>query len=196
MEVENRYDGVDEYAIKFITFKANQLVGTAGFTKSDVPDLEQELMFDLHRRLPRFDRSKAKKTTFIARVVEHRIATILEERKAGKRDYRRVGHSLNERIDYGEGDWSIEKSANVDQEDYWRQRGCSSRSLIEIGDLGVDLAVLLENLPEDLRDLCLRLTRQTITEVSKETGVPRSTIYDALKRIRNLFESAGLREYL
>jgi len=55
MGSNNRYDGLDEYAVKLIKHKARQLVGRAGFVDADRHDLEQDMVIDLLRRLPRFD---------------------------------------------------------------------------------------------------------------------------------------------
>jgi len=80
MVSQNSYDGIDKYAADLIRHKARQLVGKAGFTEDDRPDLEQELMIDLLQRMRHFNPAKAKKTTFMARIVERHISTILEAR--------------------------------------------------------------------------------------------------------------------
>ena len=96
MGSDNQYDGIDPYAAGLIRFKARQLVGQAGFTASDREDIEQELILDLLRRLPKYNPKRAQLNTFIARVVEHRVATLIEAQKAGIRDYRRCRCSLND----------------------------------------------------------------------------------------------------
>ena len=45
------------------------------------------MVLDLLRRLPKFNPERAQRKTFIARVVNHKVATIIEARKAGMRDY-------------------------------------------------------------------------------------------------------------
>ena len=104
MVSQNSYDGIDKYAANLIRHKARQLVGKAGFTEDDRPDLEQELMIDLLQRMRHFNPAKAKKTTFMARIVERHISTILEARFAQCRDWRLCQTSLNEPLDNGEGD--------------------------------------------------------------------------------------------
>jgi len=69
MGYENRYQGIDDYAVQLIKYKARQLVGRVGFTESDREDLEQEMVLDLLRRLPKFDPKRAGRNTFIARIV-------------------------------------------------------------------------------------------------------------------------------
>ncbi len=191
----NHCEGIDEYAVQIIKFKARQLVGRVGLTESDREDLEQEMILDLLQRLPKYNPDRAQRNTFIARVVEHKIATIIEARKAGLRDYRLCNCSLNERLEDGEGG-SVERMETIDQEDYLRLTAGLSRSTAELRDLSIDVRQAIEKLPPELRELCRRLGVDTITELSRDTGVPRGTIYESLKKLRAILEVAGLKDYL
>jgi RNA polymerase sigma-70 factor, ECF subfamily len=51
---------------------------------------------DLLVRLENYDPRKSKRNSFMARVVEHRIATLLEERHAACRDWRLCRESLDD----------------------------------------------------------------------------------------------------
>ena len=146
MGFENHYEGIDEYAVQLIKYKARQLVGRVGFTESDRNDLEQELMLDLLRRLPKYNPDRAQRNTFIARVVEHKIATIIESQKASMRDYRLCRCSLNDRFEDEEGG-SIERMETIDQEDYLRRTGRLSRTADELRALTIDVRRAMEQLP-------------------------------------------------
>jgi len=189
------YRGIDRYAVRLIKYKARQLVGRVGFTEFDREDLEQEMMMDLFQRLPKYNPDRAQRTTFIARIVEHKIATIIETRKAGLRDYRLCNCSLNDRLEDGEGG-SVERMEIIDQEDYLRRTGRLSRPAAVLRDLSLDLRKEIENLPPELRELCKRLETDTVTEISRDTGIPRGTIYESIKKLRAIFQDAGLRDYL
>ena len=191
----NHCEGIDEYAVQIIKFKAKQLVGRVGLTDSDREDLEQEMILDLLQRLPKYNPDRAQRNTFIARVVEHKIATIIEARKAGLRDYRLCNCSLNERLEDEEGG-SVERMETIDQEDYLRLTAGLSRSTAELRDLSIDVRQAIEKLPPELRELCRRLGIDTVTELSRDTGVPRGTIYESLKKLRANLEAAGLKDYL
>jgi len=135
------------------------------------------------------------RNTLIARVVEHKIATIIEARKAGLRDYRLCNCSLNDRFEDEQGG-SVERMETIDQEDYMRRTGRLSRPAAELRDLSVDVRQAIEKLPPELRELCRRLDTDTVTEISRDTGIPRGTIYESIKKLRTIFEDAGLRDYL
>ncbi|OGQ94899.1 MAG: hypothetical protein A2284_18825 [Deltaproteobacteria bacterium RIFOXYA12_FULL_61_11] len=192
---DNRYEGLDEYAVKLIRHKARQLVGRTGLVEADRDDLEQDMMMDLLRRLPRFDPSKAKRETFIARIVEHRVATIIETQKAGLRDYRCNAGSLDERRP-DEGGGSGDTPPVLDQDSYRRETLDAARQDEGLRDLRRDMARTIAELSPDLRELCLRLLTSTVSEVSRETGVPRGTLYESVQKLRSRFERAGLAAYL
>ena len=195
MGYENRYQGIDDYAVQLIKYKARQLVGRVGFTESDREDLEQEMVLDLLRRLPKFDPKRAGRNTFIARIVEHKVATIIEAQKAGMRDYRLCSCSLNDRLEDEEGR-SIERMETIDQEDYLRRTGKLSRPMSELRNLSIDLRSAVQTLPPELRELCKRLQTESVTEISRDTGILRCTIYESIKKLRAIFEDAGLKDYL
>lgn len=195
MGYENRYQGIDDYAVRIIRYKARQLVGRVGFTESDRQDLEQEMVFDLLRRLPKFKPERAQRNTFIARVVEHKVATIIEAQKAGMRDYRLCSCSLNDRFENEEGG-SVERIDTINQDDYLQRTGNLSRPISDLRGLSIDVRRAVEKLPPELRDLCKRLQVESVTEISRDTGIPRGTIYESIKKLRTLFEDAGLKDYL
>ena len=195
MGVDNSDDGIDPYAAGLIKYKARKLVGKAGFTASDREDIEQELILDLLRRLPKYNPKRAQRNTFIARVVEHRLASLIEAQKAGIRDYRRCRCSLNECFEDADGR-SVERVDTFDQEDYLLRTGGQSRPSEELSALAIDVAAVIEGLPHELRNLCRRLKAETVTEISRDTGVPRGTIYESIKKLREIFKDAGLRNYL
>jgi len=195
MGYENRYQGIDDYAVRIIRYKARQLVGRAGFTESDRQDLEQEMVFDLLRRLPKFKPERAQRNTFIARVVEHKVATIIEAQKAGMRDYRLCSCSLNDRFENEEGG-SVERIDTINQDDYLQRTGKLSRPISDLRGLSIDVRSAVEKLPPELRELCKRLQVESVTDISRDTGIPRGTIYESIKKLRTLFEDAGLKDYL
>ena len=190
----NRYDGVDNYAVKLIRRKARQLIGRAGFFEADVDDLEQALVMDLLRRLRHFDPGRATHDTFVARVVDHAVATLIDARKAGIRDYRKVAGSLDELCD-GVACGADDAPRVLNQNSYYR--GTVTAAARDEGRLGLrlDLERAMSGLPPHLREVSEGLTRSTVAELSRETGVPRGTIYESIAKIRAHFERAGLAGY-
>jgi len=187
---------LDDYGIELIRHKARQLVGRAGYTEDDRPDIEGDLTLDLLRRLRKFDPSRASRNTFIARVVEHGVARLIERQEAPMRDVRRCTASLNDRIEGEEGE-HVERGDLVDQDTYLESIGQPTMPLADRVALRVDLERVLATLTPEMRDLWARRAEgQTFTEISRETGIPRGTLYDRMKELKRLAEDAGLREYM
>jgi RNA polymerase sigma-70 factor (ECF subfamily) len=194
MFYRNSYDGIDGYAADLIRHKARQLVGKAGLTEDDRQDLEQELMIDLLQRMRHFNPAKAKKTTFMARIVERHISTILEARFAQCRDWRLCQTSLNEPLDNGEGD-TTERIDFLDSDGQMGHHGRDTNEQRQ-NDIRFDLERVIAALPEDLQDLCEKLQSSNMAEIAREMGVPRSTLYGKLTKLRDAFRDGGLEEYL
>ena len=193
MGSENRFDGIDAYAAMLIRYKARQLVRRADFAEVDQEDLEQEMVMDLLHRLPQYDSTRAQRNTFMARIIEHKVASLLSFRRAAKRDSWREECSLNEDVPAEEGG-TVERVQMLDQDEYLRRIGAAPRPAAERRDLRLAVEEALRRLPEDLQRLCGLLSTHSVAGASRATGIPRATIYDALKKIRAEFERAGLSE--
>ena len=51
-------------------------------------------------------------------------------------------------------------------------------------------------LPEDLAALCDELKSKTVAEISRESGVPETTMWDRVALIRPYFEAQAIEDYL
>ncbi len=136
----------------------------------------------------------AKKTTFMTRIVGRHIATLLEARHAKFRDWRRCRVSLNAPHENDKGD-SIELIDRVDGDGNLKKPGREPREKT-LNDMRMDIERVLNALPDDLRDLCNRLRESNMSEIAREMGVPRTTFYDKLTKIREAFREAKLDDYL
>jgi RNA polymerase sigma-70 factor (ECF subfamily) len=183
-------DATVQYADRIIRNRVQRLFGREGITKGNRQDLEQELMCDALARLARFDPSRRTVGTFIARVVESRISNILRDRRSSVRDYRRNTCSLNEEVVDDDG-ILVERADTIDAETVRPGRSDEDRR-----QLVLDVQVVIEGLPEDLRGLCVRLRTESVAEIAPATGTPRTTLYDAIRRIRIYFKAAGMDGYL
>ena len=196
MDANQKQSELSDYASQLIYHKARELVGTAGFTRDDVEDLEQALTLDLLERLPKFDPAKATYNTFVARVVERKISKLIRHRTQEMRDYRREDGSLNAVMDNGDGA-TTERVHVVSQDEHDRRTGRHTRPAAEQVDLQIDVWQVLAELPQELRKIARLLTTMSIAQAARKLGMPRSTFYDThLAKLRQAFEARGLHEYL
>jgi len=176
----NLYDELGDYARDLIKNKARMLVGKAGFRASDLEDLEQELALDLFARLPKYNPERARRTTFMAMVVDHKLSALLDERHAQCRDWRMCRESLDE--------------CSACEDGASRADALADASVPTSDDLAleIDLQRALETLPPDLRELWDLLLDSNINRVARQTGIPRTTIYAKRERLRKALREAGL----
>ena len=149
----NRYPGYDEYAVKLVRMKSQQLSKQPGFSQEDRQDIEQELMIELAKRLPTYDSSKASREALITWIVLQKIADLIRSLRTNKRRINGEAVSLNDLIFRGEPGSLEERWATLDNEISQRFTNPNLRSNEEQTDLDIDLDRVINNLPEDLRHL-------------------------------------------
>lgn len=186
---------INKFADRLIRRKARELITRFGFSPSDREDIEQDLRLMLIRRFDKFDPSVAHYNVFVTTVIERFTATIIEHREAESRAPERSGGSLNRLIDDGDGN-QIEKGSTLTEDQHARRTGVKFRSDEHLQALAADVTDVLASLPPESLDVCQRLKRNTVSGVARELGIPQSTLWDALQRLRPQFEGSGLREYL
>lgn len=195
MGIPRNIPGLNDQIINLIKHKAWSLVGTIGFTISDRDDLEQELVLDLIKRLPKFDPNRAQLMTFVARIIDNKIASMIEARKSCFFDFRMHSFSLNEPYLDIDG-YTIERGDEIDEDDYLMRTGTRSHAAIDLIDLRTDLSKVISDLSPELQELCGRLQSQNVTDISTSTGVARYKVYAEISRLRLIFKEAGLDDYL
>ena len=195
MQSSQKQQGINEYAARVIRHKARHLVGTAGFTESDRDDLEQEMMLDVIMRLPKFDARRGTPKTFVACIIARKISKLIRHRTTGLRDFRCEAFSIDKPA--GNDDDAVPVRGDCVLEDINDPAGASQVPReVEASELAEATQRVISGLPRDLRRLCELLQRGTLADAARELGVPRSTLRYQLPRLRELFESAGLRSYL
>ncbi len=186
--------GIDPRTFRLVRTKARQLSRRREFSVADREDIEQDLLLDLLTRLPRFDAARCQRSTFVHRVVNNRVARMVETRAAKKRGasltFASLGDEANDDAGQPEPRW-----ATIDQR-LSRRDAPSVTEADSRRDLQIDTAAAIRELPDDLRELAESLCLRTPSEAARESGVPRRTVRDRMTRIRARFERLGLRIYV
>ena len=132
---------------------------------------------------------------FIVTVVQRHLGNVVRDRNVAKRATRgRVSLSKTVR---SEEDSHVEMSQVLHDKDQDRRLGRERRlSEEDLNDLRLDLAAFMKTLPERFQDLLRRRQTQTISEISRDLGVPRTTVNEWMRKIQSLFEEAGFDRYL
>ena len=119
---------------------------------------------------------------------------MIRDKQAAKRDHRR-SCSIHSVVGQDE-DGPVELADTIGPREANTRLGIVPRSDAALAELGMDLADVMAQLPNDLRELCVRLQHDSISQIARDLGVPRTTVSTAVARLRAYFERAGMRGHL
>lgn len=125
--------------------------------------------------------------TFMGRVIRNKLTDLVREHQADKRKLNHLAISLDEPMGNDEDSHTLEDTI----------ADTHPPPILQV-ELKIDLSNVLQRLDPHKRQLCNLIGKKGfgIKEASDQLGMPRSTIYDEIKRIRAIFLKEGLEEYL
>jgi len=185
----------DNFVRSVINRQVGKLIAKSDFTQQDRGDLVQEVYVRATKSLRLYDPSVGHLYPYVCTVVQRHLANVVRHRTAVKRATAgRVSLSKTVRGDDGA---QIEMSQTLHDRDQDRRLGRARRLDEEdLSDLRMDLATFMSKLPHKFQDVLRRRLNQSITEISRDLGIPRTTLNDWMLQIRKLFEEAGFDRYL
>ncbi len=185
----------DRFIRSIIQRKIRQIIDTSSFANHDREDLEQEIYIRVAKSVEQFDEKVGHLYPFICTIVQRHLANLVRNRGRSKRGPSRIG-SLSLMVTLPDGG-STELSQLIGEDDRNRRLGRESRlSEQDLMDLQIDLAEEIAKLPEQWRHLLERRQTQSMSEIARDLGVPRTTLNDWMRHIRSRFEEVGLDKYL
>lgn len=193
--VDKGYDfgGLAPEIVRQITFRACSLVGRAGFTTADRDDIEQDLALHVRSRMAAHDSSRSALPTYVARILKTKAASMIAARKSRYIDFRMHEYSLNER--FGSKDQHEERGDRISG--IGRSVSDCRRTDFDLADLRMDIARVLEILSGEQLEIAGRIMiGETLEEVAKGLEMSRQMVYRRVRKIRTIFEEAGLRSYI
>ena len=130
---------------------------------------------------------------YMAKVVRNKLTDLFRERDAAKRagDYDAVS------LDAPTGD-SDEAPSFADLLDSTRGHELANGRAVDRNDARIDINKALLRLTPRQRRLCRLLGEEgmSIKEAAEHLGIPRGTLYEEIKRVRQVFDDQGLGDYL
>ncbi len=179
---KNNYEGIHPYVVNQVRYHARSLMRHSAIHGVEVEDLEQELMLDYLSRKQAYDPEKAKWSTFVDRILNHKCASLIEAARAQKRGSGISDFSLDAWLEDKDG----EDNALPDP---------ATEDLTSL-DLQIDLEQAVQQMPPHLVLLLVDLRTLSISEISRKTKTPRSTLYGTLSELRGSLKARGFAEYL
>lgn len=190
MDICTQPDGM-EYAARLIQYKAQQLIGRYGFVKADRSDLEQELTAHVLKRLPRYDAHRSSRETFISRIIDRKVASMIRYQRAATRDYRRLrvpALAVEARDQRSPPAFAHAGDLQVDRRFVQSEHNAST----EFIDVALDIAAVKDALDPISRRVCDQLPFASIAEISRRLQLPRAAVSAHVMNIRRRFIAAGI----
>ena len=182
----------DKYTAAIIRRKARQLVSRTEMSASDQEDIEQELAIHLWLKAPAYDPQRGPWLAFATTLVSHEATKLLQKHRAKKRSNGSVT-SLNNDATNGKSTGQLYPDSAQGGVD--ARTGHVRISGQALAELAIDIEVLTKSLSAEMQLMLKLRSIKPMTEVSREMGIPRSTLNARMKQIRSRFESAGLKKY-
>ena len=174
----NTYDCFSENISSYVRIKAKELIDSKHFPPDLLSDIQQDFALEIVRQMEKYNPEKSKEYTFAQRVIEHKIANMLKHKNALCRN----GSACLSFSDL--------KNEDINKVDLMTPDCTYSYGMKH------DLQEITAALPEELYDICTLLQSMSIADIVREVGLPRSTVFNRIKRIRKLFKEKYLDKYL
>lgn len=184
---------LNDFALRIIRRKGRQLAAKRYFSRSDRPDLEQELTIHLWQALEKFDPEIAHYNAFVTTVVERHAASLIRQRLAKKRNPDREV-SLDALIEMQQSE--VDEDGNDASDDLLGEQFWDRFDELEMNQLTADLEQMLAGLSVSQRMLCERLKYENVSQVAQAMSLPRSTLRAAINRLRAHFKAGAMEKYL
>ncbi|MBN8605175.1 MAG: sigma-70 family RNA polymerase sigma factor [Planctomycetes bacterium] len=185
----------DNFIRSVINRQVGKLIAKSDFTQQDRSDLVQEVFVRATKSLRLYDPSIGHLYPYVCTVVQRHLANVARDRSVVKR--KTTGRVSLSKTVRGDDGGQVEMSQALHDQDQDRRLGRERRlGEQDLNDLRMDLAAFMSKLPDKFQDLLRRRQTQSITEISRDLGIPRTTLNDWMLQIRKLFEEAGFERYL
>ncbi len=193
----SEYGEISPSSMRLIRRKAYSLIGKHGFREDDREDLVHDLILYVLQALPHYDPSRASLDTYIARIVESKVATIVKAKRAKKRYAPKgvVSFDDDEPENTDDRTDTCRSLAETYSSDDWKRAiGTFVRSVQDQADLDSDVRNALADLSARLRPIADLLSEMDVTAAAKHLGVPRTTFDYWRRLLRRELAKRGLKE--
>lgn len=169
---------VDDYALARIDYRVRWLALHFGLSEGEQEDCRHDMAAELLSAFERFDPEKAKRETFITRVLDRYVKYVIRTWCARQR---RACDNPIHFDDVYPGFQPVTNDPPMGELD--EQGRC---------ELRIDLADAISRMPERLQRVCRLLMHFTSTEAAERLGIRRQSIYRNMSEIKEYLTEAGM----
>ena len=169
---------IDDYALERIDFRVRRMAGQFDLSEDEQEDYRHDMVVELLGAFDRFDPGKAKRETFVNRVLDKFVKYAIRTRCTHRR---RVCDSPISFDDIAPGYQPVVNDSRAGQLDEQGQR-----------ELRLDMKTAVARMPERLQRVCRLLMEFDPAEAAEQLGICRQSIYRNIAEIRQYLDAAGL----
>ncbi len=186
---------LDPFTRNYVRKAARGLAGKHGFGEEDHEEIQQHLYEKLAPHLGRADSDSPRWRAFVARIVRRHLASLVRNNLAAKRDHRRL-RSLDTVVS-ADACGPVTRGETLSKRECDARRGRVHRSAEEQAAMAIDVSECLAEIDDPrMREVCRRLMHDSLSQVARDMGIPRTTLRTWLDKLRTRFEERGLKGYL
>ena len=169
---------VDDYAMERIEFRLRQLKDRFELSERDKQELRHDMVAELLSARRRFDPARAKRETFINRVLDRFVKYAMRKRCTSR------DRPCDNPIGFADIMPGFEPVTNDPPGGLGDEQGRRERRL--------DLEAAVARMPERLQRVCRLLKVYDPAEAAQRLGINRQSIYRIMAEIRKFLTEAGL----
>jgi len=184
----------DPYTTALIRKKVTALTSKRPFSRADRDDLYQEILSAVAASAENIDDEIGHRNPYITAIVERQVSSIRKRQQASKRNNAGVS-SLNVAAESDDGR-TTDLIATLSLCDGDR-RVCRDRRLSEeeVSSLRIDLAEVISELPKAWQQMLELCSHHSLSEVSRQMNVPRTTLCSWMSQIRAKLVEREIHKY-
>ncbi|NLF33253.1 MAG: hypothetical protein GX591_20500 [Planctomycetes bacterium] len=168
---------IDDYALTEIDFRLRRLGRQFGLSDHDLEDIRQDMVIELWSAQKRFNPRKARRRTFISRVLDRFVLYLTRQLCTRQR------RPAENAVSFDDLDSRFEPRVNNTNPGELDEQA--------LRELQLDVATLIDRLPADLQPVCRVLMHTPGRAAARELGIGKSTLYRAIAEIRTHFTAMG-----
>jgi len=178
------HDTFDPLVRRLVRESARGVIDRTGLPRHEQEDVQQELMLHYWLKRDAYRPDRGARSTFAKVVIRRKAAALTIRIRAKRRSGIRIAMGAD-------GMPEIEPKS-LEARSLAASFVAAGREDEALHNLHLDVRGAIGRMRRGDRLLARRLMRLSITEIVKKTGIPRSTIYDRIKHIRNGLITAGV----
>ncbi|HSQ97519.1 MAG TPA: HTH domain-containing protein [Rickettsiales bacterium] len=185
-------EGIVSYAQSSAKFYALKLINDKCYSFYEADDLEQEILALFLYQIKRYpyDLNKSSEKHWISIIMENIYKNLKSKAIRESKYISKV--SLNDSITNSSRQNNNEQINESEIIDFIQDDKSNTFETYCKQKTKEKITKAIEDLPNDLKDICRYLQTDNVSDISKKLNISRKTIYQKIHKIKSIFEKCGI----